>query len=73
MSAFNDGVEAAKLRKKLGQNQTQFWNRVTVQQSAASRYESGREIPESVQVLLMLAYGTDKQAAGVVAGLRKQP
>jgi len=73
MSAFNDGTEARKLRMKLGQNQTQFWSRVTVQQSAASRYETGREIPESVQMLLMMAYGTDKQAAAALAGLRKQP
>lgn len=73
MSAFNDGTEARKLREKLGQNQTQFWKRVTVQQSAASRYETGREIPESVQMLLLMAYGTDKQAAAALAGLRKQP
>ena len=73
MSAFNDGTEARKLREKLGMNQTQFWSRVTVQQSAASRYEAGREIPEAVQRLLMMAYGTDKQAQSVVAQLRKQP
>lgn len=73
MSAFNDGREARKLREKLGQNQTTFWSRVTVQQSAASRYESGREIPASVQVLLTMAYGTDKQAAAAFAAVRKQP
>lgn len=73
MSAFNNGSEARKLRERLGQNQTTFWSRVTVQQSAASRYESGREIPESVQLLLMMAYGTDKQSAAALAGLRKQP
>lgn len=73
MSAFNDGTETAKLRKKLSMNQTQFWKRVAVQQSAASRYETGREIPEAVQVLLMMAYGTDKQATAALTGLRKRP
>ena len=70
---MKNGTEARKLREKLGQNQTQFWSRVTVQQSAASRYETGRSIPESVQMLLLMAYGTDKQAAAALAALRKQP
>lgn len=66
------GAEVRKLREKLGMNQTQFWSRVQVQQSAASRYETGRSIPEPVQMLLVMAYGTDKQAAAALAGLRKQ-
>lgn len=69
---MNNGIEVRKLREKLGLNQSQFWNRVRVQQSAASRYESGREIPAAVQTLLVMAYGTDKQAAAVLANLRKQ-
>lgn len=73
MSAFNNGREARKLREKLGMNQTAFWSRVTVQQSAASRYETGREIPKPVQLLLTMAYGTDKQAQSVLLQLRKQP
>ena len=67
------GAEVRKLREKLGMNQTDFWSRVSVQQSAASRYETGRSIPEPVQVLLTLVYGTDKQAAVAFAALRKQP
>jgi len=67
------GTEARKLREKLGMNQTDFWSRVSVQQSAASRYETGRSIPEPVQTLLIIAYGTDKQAAAALAALRKQP
>lgn len=66
------GAEVRKLREKLGMNQTQFWSRVQVQQSAASRYETGRSIPEPVQMLLVMAYGTDKQAAAALAALRKQ-
>lgn len=45
------------LRKKLGLNQTEFWNRVAVTQSGGSRYEAGRAIPKPVQLLLTLAYG----------------
>lgn len=67
------GSEARKLREKLGMNQTTFWSRVSVQQSAASRYETGRSIPDPVQVLLSLVYGTDKQATALFAALRKQP
>lgn len=71
MSAFDNGSETRKLREKLGMNQTQFWSRVRVQQSAASRYETGRSMPAAVQLLLVIAYGTDKQAAAAVATLRK--
>jgi len=70
---MKNGAEVRKLREKLGMNQTDFWSRVKVRQSAASRYETGRAIPESVQTLLLMAYGTDKQAAAVFAALRKQP
>lgn len=67
------GAEVRKLREKLGMNQTQFWSRVQVQQSAASRYETGRSIPESVKMLLTMAYDTDKRATAALAALRKQP
>ena len=67
------GAEVRKLRERLGMNQTDFWSRVKVRQSAASRYETGRSIPESVQTLLIIAYGTDKQATALFAALRKQP
>lgn len=70
---MKNGTEARKLREKLGMNQTDFWSRVKVRQSAASRYETGRSIPEPVQTLLLMAYGTDKQAAAAFAALRKQP
>lgn len=63
--------EAAKaLRKSLGLNQSEFWRRVTTTQSGGSRYESGREIPESVQYLLHLAYGTEKQAGALLDFIR---
>lgn len=50
----NGEVKALRLKLKL--NQTQFWSRVGVEQSTSSRYEQGRDIPESVQTLLVLAY-----------------
>lgn len=68
---MKNGIEVRKLREKLGMNQTTFWSRVSVQQSSASRYETGRSIPGPVQLLLLMAYGTDKQAGAVAAGLRK--
>ena len=39
----------------------EFWKRVGVTQSGGSRYESGRNIPRPVQLLLTLVYGTDMQ------------
>lgn len=35
------------------ENQTEFWGRFGVTQSGGSRYESGREIPAPVAMLLM--------------------
>jgi len=57
-------------RRKHDFNQFQFWSRVGVTQSGGSRYESGRNMPTSVQLLLQIAYGTPKQAAEMVAWLQ---
>ena len=57
-----------RTRRRL--NQTEFWRRVGVSQSGGSRYESGRAIPRSVQMLLRIAYGTEKQAEAAVERLR---
>lgn len=57
-------------RKSVGLNQTEFWSRVGVTQSGGSRYESGRSVPKSVQILLTIAYGTPKQAEKAVNTLR---
>lgn len=53
--------QARAKRKKLGMNQSDFWERVGVTQSGGSRYESGREIPKTVATLLVIAYGTPKE------------
>ena len=63
--------EAALFMRNLrGLNQTDFWRRVGVGQSAGSRYESGRNIPRPVQMLLRIAYGTKAQAAKQLEALR---
>ena len=64
------GEQAVKLRKKLGLNQSVFWSRVRTTQSGGSRYESGRDIPVPVQVLLHLAYAPEAQARAMLSHLR---
>ena len=64
------GEAALAMRKKLNVNQSEFWSRVGVTQSGGSRYESGRNIPRPVQMLLRIAYGTKAQAAKQVEALR---
>ena len=64
------GEMAFAMRKKLNVNQSEFWSRVGLGQSAGSRYESGRNIPRPVQFLLRIAYGTKAQAAKQVEALR---
>ena len=41
-------------RKSLGENQNVFWQRFGVTQSGGSRYESGRNIPRPVRLLISL-------------------
>lgn len=38
---------------KLIENQTEFWSRFGVTQSGGSRYESGREVPAPVAILVL--------------------
>ncbi|HRD33769.1 MAG TPA: helix-turn-helix transcriptional regulator [Rhodocyclaceae bacterium] len=70
---FKSGEDVKVFRKKLGLNQSQFWSHVKVTQSGGSRFESGRNIPMPVQILLHLAYATDKQAETVFKALRTTP
>lgn len=58
------------VRARLKLNQTEFWRRVGVTQSAGSRYESGRPLPKPLATLLTIAYGTDKQSRTAVGHLR---
>ena len=45
-----------KVRALAGLNQSEFWNRLGVTQSAGSRYESGRAVPTAVAVLAHIVY-----------------
>ena len=64
------GKEAFDLRKKLGQNQSEFWTHISVTQSGGSRYEAGRNIPRPVQFLLHLTYAPEAQALAMLNYLR---
>ncbi|MDG3065135.1 helix-turn-helix domain-containing protein [Thauera mechernichensis] len=65
------GDEVRELRRKCGMNQAEFWTRFMTTQSGGSRYESGRDIPEPVQVLLNIAFGSEGKVAGIVEHLRE--
>jgi DNA-binding transcriptional regulator YiaG len=61
-----DFSDIADFRKKQNLNQTEFWTRFGVTQSGGSRYESGRNIPKSLAILLWLHRSgkvTDKELA----------
>ena len=64
------GEEIRALRRTLNLNQSEFWAPFQITQSGGSRYESGREIPGPVQVLLNIAFGTDAKAASIFDELR---
>lgn len=57
-------------RKKWSMNQSEFWSRVGVTQSGGSRYESGRNIPRPVRILLAVTYAPDGQSTKTVGALR---
>lgn len=55
----NDQVQ--RLRKRMGLNQTEFWEKVGVSQSAGSRYETGATaIPRPIVLLLKLTFKKGK-------------
>ena len=64
------GAEVLELRRKLHLNQSEFWTPFQTTQSGGSRYESGREIPAPVQILLNIAFGTDAKATAIFDELR---
>ncbi len=67
---YSTGAAVREVRRKRYLNQSDFWSKLGVTQSGGSRYESGRNIPLPVQQLLQIAYGTEAQAAALVAWLR---
>ncbi|MDY0046034.1 MAG: XRE family transcriptional regulator [Thauera propionica] len=64
------GEEVRELRRKLQLNQSEFWAPFQTTQSGGSRYESSRDIPNPVQVLLNIAFSTDAKAAAIFDELR---
>ncbi len=44
----------AEYRKSRGLNQSDFWKKFGVTQSGGSRYETARDVPKPVQLLLAL-------------------
>jgi transcriptional regulator with XRE-family HTH domain len=60
-------------RQKRGLNQSLFWTAVGITQSGGSRYESGRKIPRSVQLLLHLAYAPEDSAIKMLRAVRAMP
>lgn len=67
---IQSGREARDLRQKMGLNQMEFWKLIAVTQSGGSRYESGRDMPKPVRMLLHLAYAPAKQAGAMLEYLR---
>ena len=61
-NSFNNGFKAKSTRIAIHENQTTFWGRIGVTQSRGSRYENGDKLPEPVQLLLELTYGSDAKA-----------
>lgn len=62
-----------KERLQRGLNQSQFWSRYGVKQSACSRYESGRLLPLPLRVLIFLNLSgelSDEALAKAVAAQR---
>ena len=68
MSNNDNKPDLKAIRQKRGMNQSQFWQPLGVTQSGGSRYESGRNIPKPVRLLLAIAHG-DKPLR-VVAKIR---
>lgn len=69
---IESGKDAKLVRSKLGMNQSEFWSRISVTQSGGSRYESGRDLPKPVRILLHITYAPEKQAMAMLEQLWKR-
>lgn len=56
MKPIKKPIELRALREKNGMNQTDFWGRIGLTQSAGSRYENGQPMSEPVALLIHLIY-----------------
>jgi hypothetical protein len=66
---FND-IRKFRRAMKVKPTQAQFWNHIGLTQSAGSRYENGRTIPDNTRMLLQLAYAPAKEARSAFNKLR---
>ncbi|CAM5438525.1 XRE family transcriptional regulator [Thauera mechernichensis] len=64
------GAEVRELRLGRNLNQSDFWAFFQTTQSGGSRYESGRAIPDSIQVLLNLTFSTKAKATALLEEMR---
>lgn len=65
-----DFSDVRGMRRATKRNQNSFWSSYGVSQSGGSRYESGREIPASVKILIVL-HATGKISDDDLANARK--
>lgn len=68
---FSDGEQVRGLRRNLRLNQASFWAPFGITQSGGSRYESGRDIPEPVVKLLVIAFGSEEAVNQILESFRK--
>lgn len=65
-----NGATAKRMRMASGRSQADFWRIVGVTQSGGSRYESGRKLPKPLEMLIVIAFGKERDAARVATKLR---
>lgn len=63
-------MNVRQLRRRTRLSQEAFWNPIGVTQSGGSRYESGRDMPPPVQLLVKLRFGSTKQSKSIYNSLR---
>lgn len=65
--------ELKAIRKQVGLNQAEFWGKFGITQSGGSRYESGRDVPKPVQLLLNIALAKCDAAGKAIQRIRLAP
>ena len=65
------GKQIKKFRKSQGVNQQAFWKDLGVTQSGGSRFETGRALPRTVNILLNIRLQEPKISREIVTALRQ--
>ncbi|PZA16117.1 XRE family transcriptional regulator [Azoarcus communis] len=71
MTNFDSGA-LRRYRFSRGMTQKEFWRIFGITQSGGCRYESGRDIPEPVQILLGLVLSDEGEAQRLLGKLRAE-